>query len=58
MPRPPHIYGSCHFEDCPACERVAEARRDDHDADIFGWEADRMADAYERAMDREWGDAS
>lgn len=51
----PHVYGSCHFEDCPACERIADTRRDDYDADPLGWEADRMADEYERQMERQWG---
>lgn len=49
--RLPHIYGSCHFEDCPACERVAETERDDYDADSFGWAADEAA---EREAEAGW----
>lgn len=51
----PHIYGSCHFEDCPACERIAETGREDWERDPLGWEADRMADEYERrVLDGRW----
>lgn len=49
----PHIYGSCHFEDCPVCERIAESEADDlfWDADSFGWGADLAA---EREAERGW----
>ena len=47
----PHPYGSCHFEDCPACERIAEAQRDEYDPDPYGWLADEAA---EREADGGW----
>lgn len=55
----PHIYGSCHFDDCPACDRIAEA---DHDArlterDDLGWMANAEADRYENWLDRMGGSA-
>lgn len=43
---------------CDRAERIAETGREDYEADSFGWEADRMADEYERQIDRAWGEAS
>lgn len=46
-----HLYGSCRDEDCPACERAAEARAEDP-----GYRDDwRIGlDRYERELDGRW----
>jgi hypothetical protein len=57
MPRP-HIYGSCGFEDCPACNRIYDSERDDlaHFSEPEREQmADMAADRYERQIDRYWG---
>lgn len=46
-----HAYGSCHDEDCPACETEAERRKEDEC--YSDRERDFMADAA--AADMVWG---
>lgn len=46
-----HIYGTCHDEDCTACERRAEQRAEDPGyADDWRIGQDR----YERELDARW----
>lgn len=40
---------------CDFAERIAETGREDWERDPLGWEADRMADEYERrVLDGRW----
>lgn len=51
-------FNRAHDPECPHCQWVAESMEDDYDADPYSWRIDRLADDYEKQLDRPWGDAS
>lgn len=54
-----HVY-PCYEPECIACEHIAERIKEqgDIEADPYHWSIDRLADDYEKQLDRPWGDAS